>query len=125
VTARLDVIHGWADPDDELAKDAAGVRDEYVPWLAEHHPELGISSTTAWRSVVTKPRILVVSHHLFFSEEWEMGVRWHVMIPPHDWTEIYLRHRWDEMRPSHAFKIRSRSAGDDPVPVEPEDAVWR
>jgi hypothetical protein len=58
-------------------------------------------------------------------EEWEMGVRWHVMIPPYDWAEIYLRHRHTEISPSLAFKIPSLDAQDAPEVVDPPESVWR
>lgn len=55
-----------------------------------------------------QPHILVVSHYLFFSEEWEMGLQWHIMIAPYDWARIYLRPR-AEVQPTHAFEITSVS----------------
>jgi len=126
-TAAFDVMPPWSDADGDLAtaQMAAEIRDEFIPWLAKQHPELRIDESTAWESMATRPYILVVQYHLFFSDEWEMGVRWHVMIPPYDWSEIYLRHRWNESRPMLAFKLESRTGGIDPVPVEPEDTVWR
>ena len=54
-----------------------------------------------------------------------MGVRWHVMSPPHDWAEIYLRHRTTETVPSYAFKIASLDAGDAPQSVAPPGFIWR
>ena len=66
--------------------------------------------------------ILVVSHYLFFSEDWEMGLMWHIMIAPHDWSRIYLRPR-GEMAPTLAFEIPSVSDPTSsiraiPVPVQ-------
>jgi len=122
----LEVQKGLAGPaTSEMAQLAAELRDKFIPWLAANHPELGITQTTQWTSVVVLPHIMVVMYHLFFSDEWEMGIRWHVTIPPHDWVEIYLRHRGDEIQPSHAFKISSREAQAEPQPVEPEESVWR
>jgi hypothetical protein len=123
--ALLDVNPGNPDDFPERVEQATVIRDKFIPWLAEHHPELGIDGTTEWESVVVTPTILVVMHHLFFSEEWEMEVRWHVMIPPYDWERIYLRHRFDEHQPSYAFEISSSSAGDEPIPIEPPDEIWR
>jgi len=31
---------------------------------------------------MVSPQWLVVSHYLFFSEEWEMHVEWHIMVAP-------------------------------------------
>ena len=105
---------------------AIDMRDRFIPWLAQHHPELGITGTTEWTGTIISPHILIVRYYMFFSEEWEMGIRWHVMIPPHDWAEIYLRHRHNNLSSVHAFKIDSVGAGDDPnacpLPVE---GIWR
>jgi hypothetical protein len=68
----------------------------------------------------------VVSHYLFVSDQWEMGVRWHIMIPPDNWAEIYLRERFVEVQPSLGFKVDSRT--EDPTAIYPVDVVepvWR
>lgn len=126
-TARslVDVTHGDLDDYAELTEMAVQIRGEFIPWLAANRPELAIDEETPWENVVVTPNILVVMHHLFFSEEWEMELRWHVMIPPHDWARIYLRHRFDEVRPSYAFEISSRTAGDEPIPIDPPPTIWR
>ena len=110
---------------EEMLPTAVGRRDKFIPWLAANHPELAITNETEWISSIVRPHIMVVMYYLFFSEEWEMGVRWHVTIPPHDWAEIYLRQRTTETVPSHAFKIPSLDAGDDPQIVTPPESVWR
>ncbi len=115
--------------EDTLEPYAADVRDRFIPWLAVNYPEFGITSETAWTGTVVKPKILVVTHYLFFSEDWEMGVSWHVTIPPHDWARIYLRHRATEVSPSYAFEISSLDAQEEPHTIDPKDAfaesVWR
>jgi hypothetical protein len=76
-------------------------------------------------STITKPNILVVSHYLFFSSGWELGLMWHVMIPPHDWTEIYLRRRGD-LAPAYAFRLDSRTdPAAVPHPVAPPPEIDR
>jgi len=122
---------GWVAPDggDEMGSLAAEIRDEFIPWLAENHPEFGITSETEWTGTIVRPHFMVVMFYLFFSEEWEMGVSWHVMVPPHDWARIYLRHRFTEVSPSYAFEISSRDAQEEPHAVDLKDAfaesVWR
>lgn len=115
--------------EDTLEPYAADVRDRFIPWLAANYPEFGITTETEWTGTVVRPRILVVTFYLFFSEDWEMGVSWHVTIPPHDWTRIYLRHRATEVSPSYAFEISSLDAQEDPHAIDPKDAfaesVWR
>ncbi len=106
---------------------AAEIRDRFIPYLAEVHPELGIDEDTEWTPSIVKPHILVVSHYLFFNEEWEMGLMWHVMIPPHDWARIYLRHRYDEVAPQCGFEISSVAADppEQPHESEPPETVDR
>jgi hypothetical protein len=101
------------------------VRDAFLPWLASEHPELGITTDTVWIPLPLRPHILEVSFYMFQSEEWELVVWWHIMIPPYDWARMYLRHRTTEMAPSFAAEISSRSAGDDPQAVLPPEEVWR
>ena len=94
---------------------------------AEFFPEFGIDTETQWTGTIVKPHILVVSHYLFFSEDWELGVMWHHMIPPYDWAQIYLRRRYIQFHPRYAFEISSLSADpeEEPFPVEPPAQVDR
>jgi len=123
-TASLRVGEQVLDPAG-LASYATEIHDRFIPWLAANHPELGITSQTEWIPTIVRPHIVVVMYYLFFSEDWEMGVRWHVTIPPHDWAEVYLRRRTTEVSPSYAFKISSLQAQEEPHPVDPEESVWR
>lgn len=110
---------------DDLTQKATEVRDAFIPWLVINYPEFGITEDTEWTPTIVRPNIVVVMYYLFYSDEWEMGVRWHVMIPPHDFGEIYLRHRIDEVSPSYAFKISSLEGETEPEAVEPEELIWR
>ena len=109
--------------EDTLEPEAAEKRDMFTAWLAEKHPELGINDKTAWTGTVVNPRVLVVTHYMFLSEEWEMYVTWHVMIPPYDWAKIYLRHRFDESAPTYAFEISSVQGKVEPGAIEVPDWV--
>lgn len=107
---------------DDLAVPAAEFRDRFVTWLAENQPDLGITPETEWIGTVVKPVILVAMHYLFFSEEWKMGLHWHVMIAPHDWARIYLRRRFVEVQPSMAFEVSSYSTpGEVPHAIDPAE----
>ena len=111
---------------DQIAPTAAQMRDLFIPWLAANRPDLGITPETQWTGTIVTPHILVVTHYLFLSPEWEMHVYWHVMIPPYDWAKIELRRRFAETTPSLEFEIPSRSA--DPIIVqqnEPPGELWR
>jgi hypothetical protein len=113
--------------EDLTMEDAVVVRDRFIPYLAENYPAFGITAETVWSPTIVKPHILVVTHYLFFSEEWEMGVMWHVMMPPYDWAKIYLRHRYTHMQPQYAFEISSISADppEEPYPIDPPPEVDR
>jgi hypothetical protein len=78
----------------------------WTDWLATAHPELGIDASTEWTPTAVQPHILVVSHYLFLSSEWELGLTWHIMIAPYDWSRIYLRPR-GELEPTLAFELSS------------------
>ena len=115
-----------SEEEDLLAPAAAEMRDRFIPWLAENQPELGIDETTVWEGTIVKPHWLVVSHYLFFSDEWELHVFWHIMIAPDDWARIELRRRFEEMPPSPAFEIPAVST--EPVSanqIAPEGTLWR
>jgi len=114
-----------AEGEDDRQEYAEMLLDRFVSWLATNHPELGITEDTAWNGTMVSPVWLVVSHYLFFSEEWEAHIEWHIMIPPYDWARIDLRHRFDELAPSYAFEISSVNATSEPVPIEVPETVWR
>jgi hypothetical protein len=73
--------------------DAIVKRDELIDWVETEHPEYGIFSDKESFAYVTYPGILIVEHWTFLYEEWEMRICYHVMIPPHDWSQIWLRRR--------------------------------
>ena len=114
-----------AEGEDDRQEYAGELLDRFVPWLATNHPELGITDDTAWNGTMISPIWLVVSHYLFFSEEWEVHISWHIMVPPYDWAKIDLRHRFDELEPSYAFEISSLNATSEPVAIEVPETVWR
>ena len=114
-----------AEGEDDRQEYAEELLDKFVSWLATNHPELGITADTTWNGTMVSPVWLVVSHYLFFSEEWELHIEWHIMVPPYDWAKIDLRHRFDALAPSYAFEIPSLDANSEPVAIEVPDTVWR
>ncbi len=124
VTVEATVTDPVETPDDRL-ETGMEMRDAFLPWIIAQHPELGIAADTVWTPRPLRPHILEVSFYMFQSEEWELAVWWHVMIPPYDWTRTYLRHRFTETTPSFGAEIRSRAAGDEPRTTLPPDEVWR
>jgi len=127
VTERVTVPIAVASDEEDLVEPlAAEKRDLFLPWLAEEHPELGITEETEWTGTIVTLHWLVVTHYLYFSDEWEMHLCWHVMIPPYNWARIELRRRFEETLPSLAFEIPSVTA--EPLEVqsiEPAETLWR
>ena len=121
-TVTFEVIEA-EDREETLGPQAAELRDKFIQWLSTAHPELGITSRTDWTGTVVNPMILVVMHYIFWSEDWEMYVTWHVMIPPYDWARIYLRHRFNATAPSYAFEISSVQGQTEPMAIEVPDWV--
>jgi hypothetical protein len=121
-TVTFEVIQA-EDREETLGPKAAELRETFTQWLSTVHPELGITSGTAWTGTVVNPMILVVMHYMFLSENWEMYVTWHVMIPPYDWAKIYLRHRFNATSPSFAFEISSVQGQTTPIAIEVPDWV--
>jgi len=117
----FEVIEG----EDDRAEYATELIERFVPWLEANHPELGITGDTEWTGTMVSPQWLVVSHYLFFSEEWELHLSWHIMVAPDDWARIDLRHRFDESQPSYAFEISSVAGSVEPVPMAVPETVWR
>jgi hypothetical protein len=121
LNASITVVHG----EDLIHNSAEEIRDRFIPWLAENHPEFGITNETNWAGTIVTPNILIVANYLFFSNEWEMGLTYHVMIPPHDWARIYFRKRFEEMQPSFAFEITSLDTNEPPMSITPPENVYR
>jgi hypothetical protein len=69
-TITVEVIKG----ENTLELEAASMRDKFTQWLSTTYPELGITSETTWTDTIVNPRILVVMHYIFLSEDWEMYV---------------------------------------------------
>jgi hypothetical protein len=117
----LEVVE-WSDDLEPLATE---LRERFVTYLAENHPDFGITTETEWTSTITKPQILVVMHYLFFSEQWEMGMMWHVTVPEHAWSRMYLRPR-DAMTPTFGLEIPSYlDPTSQPGPWEPPEEIDR
>ena len=125
VSATVDITV-TSEEEDLVGPLAEEKRALFIPWLAENRPELGITEDTQWAGTIVTPHILVVTHYLYLSDEWEMHVFWHVMIEPYNWAKIELRRRFVETLPSLAFEIPSITA--EPIEVqeiEPEGTLWR
>jgi hypothetical protein len=78
---------------DQLGPEARRRFALFTAYLAAQHPEFGLDQNTTWDGWVPAPNILVVMWYSFLSADYEALIRWHVMIPPYDWTEVFLRQR--------------------------------
>jgi len=108
----------WEDDRGEYART---LLDLFTIWLAENRPDLGVSPDTVFTGSLSAPGLLVVSHYLFLSDDWEVGLSWHVMIPPDDWSEIYLRPRGGGV-PTLAFRLSSQAGALEGGVVEISEA---
>ncbi|MFW9960044.1 MAG: hypothetical protein ACFFDV_03450 [Candidatus Thorarchaeota archaeon] len=118
----LALVWNWTSDEESYAR---GMRDVFVNYLAENHPELGINATIEWTPIYNTAGIIIVIHYLYISEQWEMEVSWHMMIAPSDWAHVYLRQRCD-LEPSWAGEISSWSTDNETViEVDPPTEIWR
>jgi hypothetical protein len=109
---------------DERAHDAQPYFSAWVAWLADNHPELGIDAATDWQPTFVS-NFLVVSHYAYWSDDWEMVIAWHNMIPPDDWTDVFLRHRDTENAYSIAFRQDSVANSTEPRPADLPETLIR
>lgn len=73
--------------------------------------------------------LLVVTHYAWFTDDAEIGLAWHVMVAPDDWSELTVRPR-GELAPTQAFRLSSWStalAGGEVeiVEIDPPPEVTR
>lgn len=120
------VVVPWEDDRGPYARDLLEV---FATWLGENRPDLGIGPETEFSGSMVAPQLLVVSHYLFRSGDWEAGMSWHVMTPPDDWADLYLR-PGDSSVPTLAFRLASQAAAFEDGVVEitettPPDEVVR
>lgn len=92
---------------DDLADTATQIADVF---LAELDGSVDGLPATASELIGGTPvaNLLVVTHYAWFTDEYEIGLGWHVMIAPDDWAELYIRPR-SETAPTAAYKLDSWS----------------
>jgi hypothetical protein len=115
---RSTTVFDWAD---DRAGYAATLLGLFTTWLEAERPDLGITPDTEFSGSLVAPGLLVVSHYLFLSDDWEVGLSWHVMIPPDDWSEIYFRPRGGGV-PTLAFRLSSQAGALEGGVVEISEA---
>lgn len=105
VTERLIVVLPGVDDREAVARDLLAL---FAQRLEQDRPDLGITAQTAFDGRVVAPRLLVVSHYLFENDDYELGLSWHIMVAPDDWSELYVRPK-DSLTPVMAFRLSSWS----------------
>lgn len=108
VTRTIVVMPG-EDDREEVARD---ILAKFLEWFAAEHPDLGLDPETELEGSLVAPRLLVVSHYMFENEEYELGLSWHIMVAPDDWSEIYVRPKAD-FAPTEAYRMSSWSTALD------------
>jgi len=93
VELEVEVVN-WGIGSMSIAQDK---QNEFVAWMQGEHPELGNFNNQQWDIYGTYPQIMIVEHYTFLSDDWEFRICFHVMIPPYDWSKMWLRPRgeWD------------------------------
>jgi hypothetical protein len=111
---------------EELTAEAIAIRNKFISWVATNCPELGISLEEVWSGTPVYPNTDVIKYFLFFSQKWEVGIRWNTSSNSVDWAQMYLRLRTVEFAPSRAFKMASVSAASPNIyEISPPNTVWR
>ncbi|MGD9995603.1 MAG: hypothetical protein AB7L17_02905 [Ilumatobacteraceae bacterium] len=113
VTASRDDAHSSVDVaaieapgTDDLAPMATDIAAVYLRDLADTS---GLPATVDELTGGTPVAgLLVVSHYAWFTDEYEIGLAWHIMIAPDDFSELYVRPR-GELAPTQAWRIDSWS----------------
>ena len=80
------VIDGFTTEPEQASFEKKRVLD----YLEANHPELGLSAALPFKGYDPNPRIFIVDYYNYEWESWELRLNWHVMIPPHDWTNAAI-----------------------------------
>lgn len=115
--AAIDLHLGVSNYTDGYENEARRRFQPFLSYLVDHRRELGITRQTQWEGFVSAPGILIVTWYSFLSEDWEVLIRWHVMIPPYDWTHVYLRRR-GTLRCEWAGEISTAGGAVHEIPLE-------
>lgn len=66
------------------------------------------TDATALTSGTPVAGLLVVTHYAWFTDTYEIGLAWHIMVAPDDFAEMYLRPRGERV-PTRTYRISSWS----------------
>ena len=103
----LDITATAVPGTDDLEEMATQIAAVFIDQLAG--TVSGVPATTAALGAGTPVAgLLVVTHYAWFTDEYEIGLAWHVMVAPDDWAELYVRPR-KVLAPTVAFRLDSWS----------------
>ncbi len=97
----------------------------FITYFSQNKPDFNINSNTPWEISCNDAGLLVVEHYLLKTETWELELSWHVMIPPYDWVNVYLRPR-SQIKPVWGGMIESWNISSSLViETDPPEHVFR
>jgi hypothetical protein len=67
--------------------------DKFRDWLINQNPDYLKIFTKPGINWATYPQTLIVEHYTFLTDNYEVRLCYHVMIPPYDWSKICIRKR--------------------------------
>ncbi|MDT3739297.1 MAG: hypothetical protein RO257_07325 [Candidatus Kapabacteria bacterium] len=68
-------------------------RDEFKKWLVSQNSKYNSIFNQPDKFYHTYPQILIVEHYTFLTDDYEVRICYHVMVPPDDWSFIRIRKR--------------------------------
>jgi hypothetical protein len=119
--AILNVLE-WQESEQEQAYEKLA---PFITYFSQNKPDFNINSTIPWEISCNDAGLLVVEHFLFRSENWELELSWHVMLPPYDWVKVYLRPR-SQIKPIWGGMIESWNMSSNLIiETDPPEQVFR
>ncbi|MFA6569932.1 MAG: hypothetical protein WCT77_01710 [Bacteroidota bacterium] len=82
----------------ENINDALEKLYQFRTWIIDNKSQYQNIFDEYVNSYSTYPNILIVEHYTFITEKYEIRLCYHVMIPPYDWSKLWIRSR-NKMEP--------------------------
>ena len=67
--------------------------NEFKTWISENYPDYAGLFDNARLIWSTYPQTLIVEHYTFLTDDYEVRICYHVMVPPSDWSMLSIRKR--------------------------------
>lgn len=85
-------------------------------WLCNNFPEFNFDNQSNWEIYATYPEILIVEHYTLLNDNYEFRICNHAMIPPYDWSMVWIRKR-NELEAFFAARQDSTNGSIYEIPV--------